>query len=155
MKALPPEAVRYNLDTCERLVRTVMAALGEDSPDVMLLLQDVLFYKPSQHEPSVSLGLLHLSWTVAFFCSQVAKTKSMIGALNAKKNVFNMIVSNTYIPSVKSFELQPLSSMYPYWQVEQSVEKTAALFRALPQDRCAFLVCPSETGVKQKCNIGT
>lgn len=90
------------------------------------------------------------------WCSSAAKKKSITGALtNAKKNGFNLIVSNMYIPSVKSSELQPLSSMYPYWQVKQSVENTAALFCAPPQDRCAFLVCPIETGVKQKCNIGT
>lgn len=125
--------------------------------DVMLCCSSkILLYKLSQTKPSVSLSLCHLSWTLVFFCSQVAKKKSITGALtNAKKNGFNLIVSNMYIPSVKSSELQPLSSMYPYWQVKQSVENTAALFCAPPQDRCAFLVCPIETGVKQKCNIGT
>ena len=42
MEALPPEAVRHNLDTWGGQVRTVMAALCEDRHDVMLLQDLVL-----------------------------------------------------------------------------------------------------------------
>ena len=61
MEALPPEAVRYNLDTWGRHVTTVMAALCEDSHDVMLLLQDLVYLNVSNR---CLLGFLHLSWTV-------------------------------------------------------------------------------------------